>query len=129
MKSLIAFTAWILMLGPVVFPAQAAFTSLYVFGDGISTTTNGPGGIYYYGRRYSNGRVWVELLAEWQGLAYDANKNWSYYGHFSPNHPWARVRERAWSFRHRQFPRQRRHLGPSRALRNRVVSWYIPENG
>ncbi len=73
------------MLGPCSFPAQAAFTSLYVFGDGISTTTNGPGGTYYYGRRYSNGRVWVESLAQWQGLAYDPNKNWSYFGHYSPN--------------------------------------------
>ena len=48
----------VLLLGPAVFPAQAAFTNLYVFGDGISTTTNNTSGLpYYYGLRYSNGRV------------------------------------------------------------------------
>jgi len=63
-----------------VIPAQAAFTSLYVFGDGLSTTTNNPSpGPHYYGKRYSNGRVWVEVLAQRQGLTYDPNKNWSYF--------------------------------------------------
>jgi phospholipase/lecithinase/hemolysin len=70
----------VLLLGPAVFPAQAAFTNLYVFGDGISTTTNNTSGLpYYYGLRYSNGRVWVEVLAQRQGLTYDPNKNWSYF--------------------------------------------------
>jgi phospholipase/lecithinase/hemolysin len=78
-------TVAMLLFGPLVLSAQAAFTSLYIFGDGVSTTTNGPGGSYYYGKRYSNGRVWVEVLAELQGLAYDSNKNWSYFGHYSPN--------------------------------------------
>jgi len=54
--------------------------NLYVFGDGISTTTNNTSGLpYYYGKRYSNGRVWVEVLAQRQGISYDPNKNWSYY--------------------------------------------------
>jgi phospholipase/lecithinase/hemolysin len=66
-------------------PAQGAFTSLQVFGDGVCTTTNGPGGAFYHGKRYCNGRVWVEVLAQRQGLAYDANKNWSYFGHYSPD--------------------------------------------
>jgi phospholipase/lecithinase/hemolysin len=74
-----------LWLGPLLTPAKAAFTSLYVFGDGVSTTTNGPGGSAYYGKRYSNGRVWVEVLAQWQGLSYVSNRNWSYFGHYSPN--------------------------------------------
>ena len=72
-----------LLFGPVVFAAQAAFTSLYVFGDGVCTTTNGPGGSYYYGKRYCNGQVWVEVLAQRQGLTYESNKNWSYYGHYT----------------------------------------------
>jgi phospholipase/lecithinase/hemolysin len=72
-----------LLFGPVVFAAQAAFTSLYVFGDGVFTTTNGPGGAFYYGNRNCNGRIWVELLAQRQGLTYESNKNWSYYGQYS----------------------------------------------
>jgi phospholipase/lecithinase/hemolysin len=81
-----------LLLGPLVFPAQAAFSSLYVFGDGVCSTTNGPGGSLYYGNRFCNGRVWVEVLAQRQGLgansitnvswSYSSN-NWSYYGHYS----------------------------------------------
>lgn len=78
-------TAGIFLFAAVVWPARAAFTSCYVFGDGVSTTTNGPGGASYYGKRYSNGRVWVEVLAQRQGLAYESNKNWSYFGHYSPN--------------------------------------------
>jgi phospholipase/lecithinase/hemolysin len=74
-----------LLLGTVVFPAQAAFTALYVFGDGLSTTTNNTAGSAYLydGLRYSNGRVWVEVLAQRQGLTYDFNKNWSYFNNTS----------------------------------------------
>ena len=69
-----------LLLGSAVFPAQAAFTNLYIFGDCLSTTTNNPDtGPLYYGQRYSNGRVWVEVLAQRQGLTYNSNQNWSYY--------------------------------------------------
>jgi phospholipase/lecithinase/hemolysin len=75
--------AGILLFGSAVFPAQAAFTSLYIFGDTISTTTDGPGDASYYGKSYSNGRVWVEVLAQQQGLGYDSNKNLSYYDHNS----------------------------------------------
>jgi phospholipase/lecithinase/hemolysin len=79
-KSFIRFTTGILLFGLVVFSAQASFTNLYVFGDCISTTTNNTSGLsYYYGQRYSNGRVWVEVLAQRQGLTYDPNKNWSYF--------------------------------------------------
>jgi phospholipase/lecithinase/hemolysin len=75
----------LLLLEPVVLSAATPFTALYVFGDGVCTTTdNVGGGAYYHGQRYSNGRVWVELLAQWQGLTYESNKNWSYYGHYSP---------------------------------------------
>ena len=85
MKSLVRYAAALFLLVSCSFAAQAAFTSLYVFGDGVSTTTNSPGGSIYYGKRYCNGRVWVEVLAQWQGLGYDSNKNWSYFGHYSPN--------------------------------------------
>jgi phospholipase/lecithinase/hemolysin len=73
----------VLLFGPVVFPAQAAFNSLYIFGDTVSTTTDGPGDASYYLKSYSNGRVWVEVLAKQQGLTYYSNKNLSYYDHKS----------------------------------------------
>ena len=110
-KCLIGFAVGILLFGPTVCPVQATFTSLYIFGDGASTTTNntvGPAN-FYYGQRYSNGRVWVELLAQELGLtnnywysnnssihlsytnlsasstnwSYSSN-NWSFYGDYSP---------------------------------------------
>lgn len=108
MIRLLRFTLGVLLFGLSVCPAQAAFTSFYIFGDGISTTTNNPSaGQYYYGLRRSNGRVWVELLAQEQGLtnnywysnnsvrlsytnlsasstnwSYSSN-NWSFYGNYS----------------------------------------------
>ena len=97
MKNLVRFTAGILLFGLAVCPAQAAFTSLYIFGDGISTTTNNPtpGQLYYgYNLRQSNGRVWVEVLAQRLGLGANSitnvnwsnsGNNWSYYGQYSPN--------------------------------------------
>jgi phospholipase/lecithinase/hemolysin len=84
-KSLVRFTILSLLFGSSVLPAPAAFTSLYVFGDGVSTTTSSPGGSAYYGKRYCNGRVWVEVLTQWQGLIYESNKNQSYFGQYSPN--------------------------------------------
>lgn len=63
--------------------ARAGFNALYVFGDSLSTTTNNvqlyPASTNYYGDRYCNGRVWVEVLAQQQGILYDSNKNWSYF--------------------------------------------------
>jgi len=101
----------VLLFGLAVCPAQATFSSLYIFGDGVSTTTNNTGGPanLYYGFRYSNGRVWVEVLAQQLGLtnnywystnnsnhlsytnlsasstnwSYSSN-NWSFYGDYSP---------------------------------------------
>ena len=83
MKRLFQVTLGCLILGLHVVEARAAFTSLYVFGDGVCTTTNSPGGPQFYGYRFSNGRVWVEVLAQRQGLPFDPNKNWSFFGHFS----------------------------------------------
>ncbi|MGA2853653.1 MAG: SGNH/GDSL hydrolase family protein [Verrucomicrobiota bacterium] len=84
MKTSLQFTIGILLFGLAVLPAHAAFNSLYVFGDALSTTTNNTSGLScYYGQRFSNGRVWVEVLAQRQGLTYDAAKNNSYYDHNS----------------------------------------------
>ena len=64
--------------------ASAAFSSIYVFGDSVSSMTDSPGGLIYYGNRYSNGRVWVEVLAQRQGLTLTNSQNLSFYGHDTP---------------------------------------------
>lgn len=66
-------------------PATASFSSLYCFGDGVCTTTRNESKVpeLYHGNRYCNGRVWVEILAQWQGLPYDPAKNKSFFGHDS----------------------------------------------
>lgn len=89
----------IALFGIVAISTQAAsspspFTSFYIFGDGTSTTTNNPyPSTSYYGQRYCNGRVWVEVLAQRLGLGANslttpnwsnANNDWSYYGQYSP---------------------------------------------
>jgi len=110
-KRMVRFAAVILLFGLVAFPARATFSSIYIFGDGLSTTTtNRVAGPTYYGLRNSNGRVWVEVLAQQLGLtnnywystdssihvsytnlsasstnwSYSSN-NWSYYGQHSSN--------------------------------------------
>jgi phospholipase/lecithinase/hemolysin len=86
MKNSIQRAVLLLLFGTAVLPTQAAFKSLYVFGDSLSSTTdNSSGSPYYYGQRDSNGRVWVEVLAQRQGLVYDATKNNSYWDHNSSN--------------------------------------------
>jgi phospholipase/lecithinase/hemolysin len=76
-----------LWLGAGIQTASAGFSSLYAFGDGVCTTTDNiqdfPLATNYYGQRYCNGRVWLEVLAQRQGLSYDSNKNISYFGHTS----------------------------------------------
>ena len=94
MKKLAQVAIAILLLGTFAPPVQA-FTSLHIFGDGISTTTNNASaGQYYYGLRESNGRVWVEVLAQRLGLGANSitnanwsnsSNNWSYYGQYSQN--------------------------------------------
>ena len=108
-KSLVGFASGILLFGLAVCPAQSAFTSIYIFGDTVSSTTNNitlyPSGTNFFGRRYTNGRVWVEVLAQELGLTnnywystnrlypvsytnltslatnwFYASNNWSYYG-------------------------------------------------
>jgi phospholipase/lecithinase/hemolysin len=76
----------LLLFWSAVIPAQAAFTSFYVFGDGLSTASNNsPVGPYFYGDRWSNGRVWVEVLAQRQGLAFNPSNNISFFGNTSTN--------------------------------------------
>lgn len=77
-----------LMLAFVSIPqASAGFSSIYVFGDGVCTTTgNGipPTPVSgYYGNRFCNGKVWVEVLSDWQGVTYSSSKNVSDFGHDS----------------------------------------------
>ena len=85
MQKLFRFTLGLGFLALTTLSASASFSSLYVFGDALSATTDpySPGPPYFYGQRDSNGRVWVEVLAQRQGLAYDASKNSSYYDHSS----------------------------------------------
>ena len=91
------FRSFFLFLGCVELSAHATFSSLYIFGDSVSATaTNQYSGTItndYYGRRYCNGRCWVEVLAQRQGLGANSltNVNWAYssnnlsfYGHYSP---------------------------------------------
>ena len=81
MKNFHSLSAAVLLFGSVLFSTASAFNSLYAFGDGVCTTTNNDnGGALYHGKRFSNGRVWIEVLAQRQGLPYDASKNWSYFG-------------------------------------------------
>jgi len=74
------WTLGIALLGCAITPARA-FNAMYVFGDALSTTTNNSfAATYpkqYYGNRYSNGRLWVEVLAQRQGVP--VNMNWSYF--------------------------------------------------
>lgn len=86
MKKAVQFLVGFLLFGSAIFPAQAAFTSFYVFGDGLSqASNNAPVGPYYYGDRYSNGRVWVEVLAQRQGLTFYFSNSISYFGNTSTN--------------------------------------------
>jgi phospholipase/lecithinase/hemolysin len=78
--------ACILLWATFVCSAPAMVTSFYVFGDGVSTTTNNtnPSVAYlYYGNRFCNGRVWVEVLCQRQAVSYNPTNNWSYFGHYS----------------------------------------------
>ena len=99
-KSLIQFTALVAFFGGLVFSTNAGFSNIYIWGDTLSTTTtNGVTGsqttLYYGGKlRFSNGRTWVEVMAQRQGLGANSitNANWdyssnnlSYYYHLSSN--------------------------------------------
>lgn len=97
MRRFVLCRSIVLFLGCVALSAHASFSSIYIFGDSISTTTtNSAAATYpqsYYGKRYSNGRSWVEVLAQRQGFGANSltNVNWNYssnnlsfYGQYSP---------------------------------------------
>lgn len=81
----VALGLWLVL--SAVLPASAGFSSLYVFGDALSATADtdpdsgSPGPPSYYGYRWSNGRVWVEVLAQRQGMSFPYNN--SYFDHNS----------------------------------------------
>jgi phospholipase/lecithinase/hemolysin len=84
-KNLFQSAIAVLLFGLAVLPTQA-FNSLYVFGDALSATADNPApgpAADYYQNHDSNGRIWIEVLAQRQGLTYDASKNTSYYDHNS----------------------------------------------
>jgi phospholipase/lecithinase/hemolysin len=93
MNRFYAFSGMIFLSMLLAAPTHAAFSSIYIFGDGTSATTNFFLSTNYYGgTRYSNGRCWVEVLAQRQGLGATSltSTNWNYssnnhsfYGHYS----------------------------------------------
>lgn len=73
-------TIFALLIGLTQVQASS-FTSIHSFGDSLSTTNDSPApSQYFYGGRYCNGRIWVEVIAGWQGLSYSAAQNNSYFG-------------------------------------------------
>jgi cholinesterase len=86
--SISRFLLFFLLWTGVVFQTKAAFTSFHVFGDSLScTASNLDGGApYYYGKTYSNGPIWVEVLAEQLGLAFNPSNNPNaFFGNTSSN--------------------------------------------
>jgi len=78
-KNFLPFTLGLCLLATAVLPARADFSSLYVFGDTLSATADtaySPGSPLYYGYRWSNGRVWVEVLAQLQGILINYNNSY-----------------------------------------------------
>jgi phospholipase/lecithinase/hemolysin len=83
-KCLIGLAAGALVFCFLVVSARAGFNSIYIFGDTVSSTTNNtapyPSPTNFFGQRFSNGRVWVEVLAHRQGLTNDSvtDPHWAY---------------------------------------------------
>ena len=76
MKGWVPLVLLLSLSGPAVLPAPAAFSSVYVFGDGVTcTASNIYGGSLYYPYTYSNGKVWIQALAERLGLNFNADAN------------------------------------------------------
>ena len=80
-------------LGPGALPSLAGYSSIYVFGDSLSAVSGG-GRQYppppatsadnYWHGRFSNGRVWVEYLADLEGINFNPNHDFSFFGGGSP---------------------------------------------
>lgn len=82
--------ACVLLMAFSVCRSHAGFSSLWIFGDGVCTTTNNVSTDpeiypYYYGYRFTNGRVWLEVLAQRLGITYNSSRNWSFFGNTSTN--------------------------------------------
>jgi hypothetical protein len=77
--------ARMLLIAVLAWPSTSAeYSSIYVFGDGVCTTTDSPAPpTLYFGGRFCNGPVWIEKLSEQLGITYDASKNISFFGHTS----------------------------------------------
>ncbi len=57
-------------------PGLASFSALFVYGDGVSATNEPvPDDPLFYGKRNCNGRVWVEVIEQWHGLAHVEARN------------------------------------------------------
>ena len=78
--------AWMAAVAPA---GHAAYSSLYLFGDSLSAVAGGgtqyappPGTSVdnYFQGRFSNGRVWIEYLAEQQGIPFDPAHDFSNFG-------------------------------------------------
>ncbi len=88
-KFSILHTLSLLVLMALCFPlsqASAGYTSIYVFGDGVCTTTQDPSpepSNLYFGSRFCNGLVWVEVLSQTRGINYAPAKNVSKYKNYS----------------------------------------------
>jgi len=78
-RALVRLLVLVWLSGPAVRTAEAAFSSLYVFGDGVCSTTGNLSGGWplYHDHTYSNGDIWIEVLAQRQGLPYSDSRNWS----------------------------------------------------
>jgi phospholipase/lecithinase/hemolysin len=81
MKAVLKCSLAVLVLMFLGQSTRGAFSSMYVFADSLSSTTNNVnGGTNYFGTRWCNGPVWVEYLARDQGIAYRDSNNVSGFG-------------------------------------------------
>jgi hypothetical protein len=66
-----------LLLVSALWATPSGYTSIYVFGDGVSTTTQNPPPLptnLYNGGRYCDGPVWVEVLSQSRGITYTSGQ-------------------------------------------------------
>ena len=84
----LAFLIFIMVIAAKFMDKTYPITELYVFGDSLSDTGmvfRATGGMYppnptYFQGRYSNGRVWIEYLAESLHLSFKQTHNFAYGG-------------------------------------------------
>ena len=94
----VKIVAWLLFsllgLGPGALHSRAAFSSMYVLGDSLSAVSGGgtqypppPGTSVdnYWNGRFSNGRIWVEYLADLLGISFKTNCDFAVFGDGTPS--------------------------------------------